>query len=198
MYQVCYGALTMLEIERVRRIRDEVGHRPWHELGLEELARAAGVSRMTLHRHGIDKDSIRRSLSELLISEYQAAALPALASGAPAPERLEQALRSICAIDERYLGLLDALSDEDRDDIFHEPGEGEVLTRTSIVDALRRILEDGVREGTLTAGGDVDELATLLYNASGWTYRHMRTGHRWSPQRAGERVVALLVAGVRA
>jgi AcrR family transcriptional regulator len=187
----------MLEIERVRRIRDEVGHRPWHELGLEELARAAGVSRMTLHRHGIDKDSIRASLSELLISEYQAGALPALTSSEPAAERLELALRSICATDERYLGLIDALGDEDRDGIFHEPGEGEVLTRTSIVDALRRILEDGVRDGTL-AVDDVDEMATLLQNATGWTYRHMRSGHRWSPERASSRVVSLLVAGVRA
>lgn len=187
---------AQMETERLERIRDTLGHRSWHELGIEELAGAAGLSRMTLHRRGITKDGLREGLAELLTAEHRAAALPALTSDAPAPERLALALSGVCEVDERYLGLIDGLGDQ-LAEVFHEPGEGPVLSRPSFTDALRRILLDGEREGTLAARGDVDETATLLFNAAGWTYRHMRTGHRWEAEKAREQVVGLLVAGVR-
>ncbi|HUY59752.1 MAG TPA: hypothetical protein VMV16_08590 [Solirubrobacteraceae bacterium] len=188
--------MHVLEIERIRRIRDELGRRPWHELALDELARSAGLSRMTLHRRGISRADILAGLGELLESEYQAAALPALASLAPAPERLAMMLSAICEIDERYLGLMEALSTQ-LEAIYHEPGEGEVLTRAPFVGAISRILQDGVSDGTLVVRGDLDETSTLLFNAAGWTYRHMRTGHRWPDEKAREQIVALLVAGAR-
>lgn len=186
----------MLEIERIRQIRDELGRRPWHELALDELARSAGLSRMTLHRRGVSREDILTGLGELLESEYQAATLPALASLAPAPDRLAMVLSAICEIDERYLGLMEALSAQ-LEVIYHEPREGEVLTRAPFVSAISRILQDGVNEGTLALRGDLDETATLLFNAAGWTYRHMRTGHRWPEEKAREQIVDLLVAGVR-
>jgi AcrR family transcriptional regulator len=187
----------MLEVERIRQIRDELGGRPWHELALDELARSAGLSRMTLHRRGISREDILTGLGEMLESEYQQAALPALSSLAPAPERLAVLLSGICEIDERYLGLMDALSTQ-LELIYHEPGDGEVLTREPFVGAIPRILQDGVTEGTLVVRGDLKETATLLFNATGWTYRHMRTGHRWPADKAREQVVELVVAGVRA
>jgi AcrR family transcriptional regulator len=185
----------MLEVERIRQIRDELGDRPWHELALDELARSAGLSRMTFHRRGISREDILTGLAELLESEYQQAALLALTSLAPAPERLAEFLSGICEIDERYLGLMDALSQQ-LELIYHEPGDGEVLTREPFVGAIPRILQDGVNEGTLVVHGDLQEMATLLFNATGWTYRHMRTGHRWPADKARAQVVALLVAGV--
>ncbi len=187
----------MLEPDRVRQIRDELGHRPWHELALEDLARSAGLSRMTLHRRGISREDILSSLAELLEAEHQQAALPALTSLAPAPERLRLALLSICDVDERYLGLMEAL-DIHLAEIYHEPGEGEVLTRGPFVQAIRRILQDGVDAGAFVCLGDLDETATLLFNATGWTYRHMRSGHRWPAEKARAQVADLLVAGMRA
>ncbi len=187
----------MLEVDRVRQIRDELGHRPWHELALEDLARSAGLSRMTLHRRGISKDDILSSLAELLESEHQQAALPALTSLAPARARLELALLAICDVDERYLGLMEAL-DPHLAAIYHEPGDGEVLTRGPFVQAIKRILQDGLDEGTFALRQDLDETATLLFNATGWTYRHMRSGHGWPAEKARAQVAGLLVAGVRA
>jgi hypothetical protein len=105
------------------------------------------------------------------------------------------ALEGVCRVDERYLGLIEDLG-EDRERVFHDDGDGEVLTRGSFTEALRRILEDGDREGTLDPGVEPEEKATLLFNAAGWTYRHMRLGHRWDPERARSQVVDLLVAGV--
>lgn len=184
-----------LEKERLEFIRDGLGDRPWHELSIEELATAAGLSRMTLHRRGISKDDLRDALTGLLIEEHQACVVPALTSPGDARDRLRAALEGVCQVDERYLGLLGALGDE-KDAVFHEEGDGEVLTKRPFIDAVSRILEDGEREGTLDAGPDAAETATLLLNATSWTYQHMRTGHRWSEEKARRRVVDLLVAGI--
>ncbi|MBS1886988.1 MAG: TetR/AcrR family transcriptional regulator [Actinobacteria bacterium] len=187
--------MAQIERERLERIRDELGDRSWHELGVEDLASAAGLSRMTLHRRGIGKEDLREALGELLVEEFQAAALPALSAEGPAPGRLRLALEGVCRVDERYLGLLEGLGEE-LEPIFHESGDGEILTKASFTGALRRILEDGAREGTLDPGEDAEATATLLFNAVSWTYRHMRVGHRWEVERARAQVVDLLLSGV--
>jgi AcrR family transcriptional regulator len=182
--------------ERLDRVRDQLRERDWREVTTEELAQAVGLSRMTLHRRGIGKDVVLTQLGRLLESEYHDAMLPALVSTASGVERLCLALRALCGVSERYLGLLDALGRATAI-VFHDEGEGPVLTRVTFTDGLRRILEDGVADGTLRVD-DPDETATLLFNATGWTYRHMRTGHRWTPDQARERLVSLLVGGVSA
>lgn len=189
----------MLDQARLAQIRDRLGHRSWADLTLDELAGAAGVSRVTLHRWGVGRDDIRAGLTRLLEAEYRDAAIPALLSSEPAPDRLAAVLRSVCAVDERYLGLLDALGDR-LGDLFHDDADehgGETLTRAAYVAPLQRILADGERDGTLRLPHDHADSATLLFNATGWTYRHMRNGHRWSPEKASARVVELLVDGVR-
>ena len=112
-------------------------------------------------------------------------------------ERLRLALEAACDVDERYLALLDELGDRRRNAIFHEEGDGPVLTRAPFTDALRRILEDGAREGTLDPGPDPDADRDAAVQRGGCTYRHMRAGHRWPPEQARGAVVDLLVRGVR-
>lgn len=189
-------AAMRLGSDRLERIRDALGDRAWHELSLDDLARAAGLTRMTFHRRGISRDMVRDGLVELLVSEYEAAALPALSSSADAPERMRLALESVCRVEEHYLGLIQGLGDQIAA-IYHDPGDGAVLTRGPFVAAIRRILQDGERERTLDPGEDLDESATLLFNATGWTYRHMRSGHHWPPEKARPMVVALLIDGIR-
>jgi AcrR family transcriptional regulator len=162
----------------------------------EEIAQALGVSRMTLHRRGFGKPQALAQLREALVDEPEAAARAALASTGPAADRLRRALAASCAIDERYLKLIDSVAD-DLVPVFHEDGDGPVLTRAAFTDALRAILADGVADGTLRSRDPVED-ATLLFNAAGWTYRHLRGGHRWSAEHASARVVALLLDGVTA
>jgi hypothetical protein len=107
---------------------------------------------------------------------------------------MELALGGVCDVDERYLALIDSLA-EDLATVFHEEGDGPVLTRPGFTDALRRILIDGTQDGTLRSS-DPAEDATLLLNAAGWTYRHLRGGHHWTPEHASRRVVELLMRGV--
>jgi AcrR family transcriptional regulator len=182
--------------DRLDRLRDHLRERDWREVTTEELAQAVGLSRMTLHRRGIGKEVVLAQLGRLLEAEYHEAMLPALVSTAPGAQRLRLALEALCGVSERYLGVLEALGRATAV-VFHDEGEGPVMTRVTFTDGLRRILEDGVADGSLRAE-DPLEMATLLFNATGWTYRHMRTGHRWEPEHARERLVALLLAGVAA
>jgi AcrR family transcriptional regulator len=189
------GTAQLLDADRLARLRDALGHRDWQELTVAEIAAAVGVSRMTLHRHGVGKDEVLVALAALLEQEFRDAALPVLAAGGTARERLRGALASVCAIDERYLGVFAALSTA-MEDVFHEPGDGEVLTREPFTGTLRRLLEAGAQDGSIAGVDDPAETATLIFNATGHTYRHLRTGHRWPAAKARERVVALVVDGL--
>jgi len=185
--------LSPAELERVR---DALRLRRWPDVTTDELARAAGVTRMTLHRRGIGRDEVLAGLATVLEDAHRDAVLPALSHAGTGRERLALALRRLCDVNERYLTLLDALADA-TDRVFHEQGDGPVLTRGAFTDGLQRILADGARDGTLRVE-DVPATATLLFNAVGWTYRHMRVGHGWPPEQAGPAVVALLLDGAAA
>lgn len=190
------AAAAELEPERLERVLECARGRDWRELTTEEIAAAVGLSRMTLYRRGIDKDALLAQLGRRLEVEYQDAVVPALVAGGPGAERLRMALESLCAVNERYLHMLDALG-RAGEFVFHEQRPGPVLTRVTFTDALRRILDDGVFDGSLRASpAGSEELATLLFNATGWTYRHMRIGHRWDPERVRAQLVELLLAGV--
>ncbi|HET6506586.1 MAG TPA: TetR/AcrR family transcriptional regulator [Baekduia sp.] len=186
---------TLLDADRLALLRDRLGHRDWREVTVAEIAEAVGVSRMTLHRHGVGKDDVLVALGQLLETEFREAALPALAAAGSARERLRGALAAICAIDERYLGVFAALSTA-LEQVFHERGDGAVLTREPFTGVLARLLEAGARDGSIPPQDDPAETATLLFNAAGHTYRHLRTGHRWPAEKARERVVALVVDGL--
>jgi AcrR family transcriptional regulator len=187
----------LLDADRLARLRDALGHRDWRELTVAEIAAAVGVSRMTLHRHGVGKDQVLVALAELLEQEFRDAALPVLAAGGTARERLRGALASVCDIDERYLGVFAARSTS-LESVFHEAGDGEVLTREPFTGTLRRLLEARAQDGSIGAVADPARTATLIFNATGHTYRHLRTGHRWPPEKAREKVVSLVVDGLPA
>jgi AcrR family transcriptional regulator len=186
---------TLLDADRLAQLRDRLGHRDWREVTVAEIAEAVGVSRMTLHRHGVGKDEVLVALGQLLEAEFRDAALPVLAAGGTARERLRGALGAVCDIDERYLGVFAALSTA-LERVFHEEGDGEVLTREPFTGTLRRLLEAGAQDGSIPVQDDPAEAATLIFNATGHTYRHLRTGHRWPAEKARERVVALVVDGL--
>lgn len=192
--------VTVLEPALLARVQDRLSARDWRSVTVAELADAAGVSRMTLHRRGITKEQVLAQLGERLETEYREAVFAALTAPGNARERLGQALRAICVVDERYLGVLDALSGAaGMNAVLHEDGDpvAPVLTRAAFTDGLRRLLEDGALDGSI-AVDDPAQTATLLFNAVGHTYRHMRTGHRWVADEARERVVALVLDGLPA
>jgi AcrR family transcriptional regulator len=195
-------ALSLTDPDVLRRAAAAVEQTGWERLTMEQLAAALGVSRVTLHRHRLGKDEVRRALAAHLEREYQQALWPALTAQGDARERLAGALDALCEVSERHLALTLALADADRDAVFHERGEARpgagVLTRDAFTAPLTRLLADGARDGTLEPGDDPEETATVLFNLVGWTYHHLRMGHGWPPERARRGVVGIALRGVAA
>jgi AcrR family transcriptional regulator len=163
---------------------------------LERIASEAGVSRVTIHRRGLAKDDLLAALTELAIVDYRGRLWPALTAPGTGAHRLQLALRAVCEAAEEHLELLLALRAQ-ADHVFHREDAGEVLTRTPFTEPLERILSDGIADGTLRPL-DVEETATALFNMVGWTYVHLRTGHRWPPSRAARAVLDPVLRGVLA
>ena len=160
---------------------------------LERIATEAGLSRVTLHRRGVTKDGLLAALAERGAERYRAALWPALTSPGTARERLEAAMGALCVSAEENLELLVALRAQS-DAVFHADGE-EPLTRSVFTDPFERVLRDGASDGTLREVDPV-ETATVVFNLVGWTYVHLRTGHRWPPERARRATVELALHGV--
>jgi len=113
---------------------------------------------------------------------------PVLTADGTGADRLAAALHALCEVAERRLALLVALRAQS-DGIFHGEDDGdEVPTRSVFTEPLERLLRDGVADGSLRAV-DPLETATALFNLVGWTYVHLRTGHRWAPERAASAVL---------
>jgi AcrR family transcriptional regulator len=173
-----------------RAVLDEHG---WSGATMERIARASGISRMTLHRRGVTREVVLRALAQHLEERYRQALWPPLTAPGSARERLELALAAQCAVAEENLEVLGALEEADRDAVFHE-GEGG-LTRSVFTEPLMRLLADGAADGSLRAV-DVAETATVLFNLVGFTYRHLRQGHGWSPERARAGVLDIALHGL--
>jgi AcrR family transcriptional regulator len=166
----------------------------WDGLTLQRLADEAGVSRMTLHRRGVSRELVLAALADRLEAEYRDALWPALTAPGTPLERLELALTQLCGVVDGNLRLVDALGHRERDALFHERTKP-ALTKRVFTEPVRRLLADGVADGSLDVD-DPEETATVLFNLVGHTYRHLRTGHGWSAKRARKGVLGLALQGV--
>lgn len=166
----------------------------WSGATLERIAAASGVSRMTLHRHGIGRDEVFALLAGSYEADFHATVIRAADAAGSGAERLRRALGAVCDVSERHLAFLRALDEETDTRLFHVR-DGEVRSRGAYVDPVAALVRDGVGDGSLRpdAGG---ETATLLVNAVDRTYRHLRIAHAWSPRRAREAVLDLVLHGV--
>ncbi len=171
-----------------------VAEHGWQGATLARIAEAAGFSRMTLHRRGLGRDEIFALLASEYERDFREMLGPALASEGTALERLHRALRAICDVTERHLPFLRGLDDEADTRLFHER-ERRVRSRPGYVDALERLLTEGISDGSIRKV-PVAETATLLVNAADRTYRHLRIAHGWSPARSRTELLALLARGV--
>lgn len=179
----------------------EAGRRAFAQHGyrgatVERIAREAGLSRVTLHRRGVGRDAILAALAQRASDEYRRALWPALTAAGPGRDRLQQALEALCGSAEANLDILLALQAQS-DAIFHEDSDGEALTRSVFTEPLERLLRDGAADGSLREV-DFVETATVLFNAVGWTYVHLRSGHRWTAKRARRATVDLALNGLTA
>lgn len=166
----------------------------FHGATAERIATEAGVSRVTLHRRGITRDTILAQLVDAAIGDYRERMWPVLTSSGPAAERLEAALTVLCDAAEQHMGLLLALRAQS-DQVFHTADAGDAMTRTVFTEPLHHLIGEGISDGTVQAV-DPEETATLLFNLVGWTYIHLRSGHGWTPERAREALLRIALRGV--
>jgi AcrR family transcriptional regulator len=170
--------------------RRAVEHSGWQAATLERIAEEAGLSRMTLHRHGLGREEIFALLGEAYERDFRVAIAAACALPGSAAERLRSGLSAVCDTSERHLSFLRGLDEEADTRLFHERG----VSRAGYVSPIERVIRDGIRDGSFRSV-PVRATATLLVNAADRTYRHMRAAHAWAPARARS-AVDLLVRGL--
>src|SRR5947209_5374387 len=182
-------------LEAARRTLRKHGY---ENMTAERIALEAGISRMTLHRRGIRREDLLAGLAQIAVQAYRDALWPSLVSDADGAQRLRTALNALCAVAEEHLDVLIALQ-ASSDAVFHEDGaddQAPVETRSPFVEPLERLLRDGAADGTVRAVADPHETATVLFNAAGWTYIHLRQGHRFAPAQARSALLDLLLGGL--
>lgn len=168
----------------------------WQGATLARIAGEAGLSRMTLYRRGLGREEILALLVDDYERDFRESLAPAVAGRGTGLERLRRALLSVCEVTERHLPFLRGLDEETDQRFFHERA-AEVRSREAYVLPFERVLEEGMRDGSVRRV-DVRETSTLLVNAVDRTYRHLRIAHGWPPARARRALLDLLARGVAA
>jgi AcrR family transcriptional regulator len=178
----------------VEGLRRAVARYGWSGATLERIAREAGVSRMTLYRRGLGREELFQLLAAAYEEDFKASLWPAVTRRGTGLERLRAALLSVGEVTERYLDFLAGLDDETDTRLFHEE-EGEVRSRDAYIAPVERLLVDGIADRSIR-DVPIEETAVVLVNAVDRTYRHLRSAHRWGPERASELMLELVCAGL--
>lgn len=162
---------------------------------LERVAAEAGMSRATIYRRGVTRDTLIEALTLEAVDTYSRAMLPALAKPGTARERLRYALEALCSTADEHLHLLAGMFLA-HGEVFHQPGP-DALVVDVFAEPFERLLRDGAADGTLR---DLPPTltATVLFNLVGWGYIHLRAAHEWKADQTREVILDLILRGVDA
>ncbi|TQJ86834.1 TetR family transcriptional regulator [Streptomyces sp. SLBN-31] len=94
MSHMGYGCLMSVDRDHVLRSAAALLTRK-STATMDEVAKAAGISRATLHRHFAGRDALVRALESLGIAECEAALDTAALDEGPAPEALRRLIRTL-------------------------------------------------------------------------------------------------------
>lgn len=155
---------------------------------MDEVAKAAGISRATLHRHFAGRDALVRALEALGIEECEAALDAARLDEGPADDAVHRLVREI----EPAAALLAFLYTENQ--LFEGDGQNEGWSR--IDDRIAALFRRGQRGGEFRIDLTPTWLTEALYGllASGaWAVSEGRV----APKDFTHMVVELLLGGAR-
>ena len=185
----------MPDVDLLDAARRVLAQRGYAGTTAERIASEAGLSRVTLHRRGLTKDIILDQLAEQATERYRHRMWPVLTSAGSGRERLGRALEALCESAELNMEVLLALQTR-TDAVFHDAAaDGPVATRSVFTEPIERILTEGADDGSLKQS-DAAETATILFNLVGWTYIHLRSGHRWPAEQARRAVIDIAMNGI--
>jgi AcrR family transcriptional regulator len=160
-------------------------------VSMSAVAKASGVSRQTLYNHFDDLEQIILAGVEGAIGESEAHIAGALAHAPDAATALDWYVRgSVVAIagDEMAAGAGGGMSPEG------EARAMELLERFHT--HLKRIMMDGVADGSFRADLDPDHSSEVLFHMIGAT--RMLIAHGRDPDHVADQTVRLVSAAVRA
>ncbi len=155
---------------------------------MDEVARAAGISRATLHRQFAGREALVRALEELGIAECEAA----LEAARPDEGSATDAVRRLVARIEPHAGLLAFLYSENQLFEGEEQNEGWARIDESIAGLFRRGQTSGEFRIDLTPAWLTEALYGLLASAA-WAVAEGRV----APKDFTHMIVELLLGGVR-
>ncbi|QEV10094.1 TetR/AcrR family transcriptional regulator [Streptomyces prasinus] len=155
---------------------------------LDEVAKAAGISRATLHRQFAGRDALVRALEEYGIQECEAALRTARLGEGPASD----ALRRLVAEIEPHAGLLAFLYTENQLFEGEELNDGWTRMDEQLGALFRRGQENGEFRIDLTPAWLTEASYGLLVSAS-WAV----TDGRMAPNDFTRMITELLLGGVR-
>lgn len=138
MSHVGYGCLMAVDREQVLRSAAALLTRR-ATATMDEVARAAGISRATLHRHFAGRDALVRALEALGIAECEAAIDAARPDDGPAAEAVRRLVREM----ESAAGLLAFLYTENQLFEGEQQNEGWARIDARLTELFRRGQESG-------------------------------------------------------
>ncbi len=154
---------------------------------VDRVAAAAGRSRVTLHRRGIGRVEILEAVARRVAMEFEASIVPALSAPGTAAERFDSFWPAMFDTADGHLQFLAGLFAGSESPFHRQVGgtqEAEIATDARFAAPVERLLRDGELDGTLAPQVDPHDAATVMFNATMWTYVHFRLAHRWSRDRA--------------
>jgi AcrR family transcriptional regulator len=139
-------------------------NRRFHEITLDQVARAAGVGKGTIYLHFADKDDLFFQVATSGFTQLCEIVERGAATGGPFHENLVAVCRQISAFFQRRRQLLRMMQTEDgRMAAEHGAMRERWLThRRPLVAALGKILAAGVREGVVRQDVPPEALASFL------------------------------------
>ncbi|AXI85813.1 TetR family transcriptional regulator [Streptomyces sp. ETH9427] len=155
---------------------------------MDEVAKAAGISRATLHRQFAGRDALVRALEALGIAECEAALAAARTDEGPATD----AVRRLVAEIEPHAGLLAFLYSENQLFEGEEQNEGWARIDESVAALFWRGQSSGEFRIDLTPAWLTEALYGLLASAA-WAVAEGRV----APKDFTHMIVELLLGGVR-
>lgn len=187
MSHVVYNCLMSLDREQVLRSAAALLTRK-STATMDEVAKAAGIGRATLHRHFAGRDALVRALENLGIQEFEAALDAAALDEGAAPE----ALRRLVAAVEPSAGLLSFLVTENQLFEGEEVNEGWNRLDARVSALFRRGQERGEFRIDLTPAWLTEALYGLI-SSGAWAVQDGRV----ASQDFQYMIVELLLGGAR-
>ena len=178
-------------LDAVARILEREGLRG---LTLSSIADEAGLSRVTLHRRGLNVDDCVVGVLARASDDLRGSLWPAVTGSGDAADRLEVGLRILCDVAERHAGVLIAFFGEPARPIPDRPGR---TTSFEFVELFERLLRDGAADGSMHVD-DPARSAVLVANTACWLYLHMTRAHGWPAGEAVDQVIHMATASLRA